>query len=85
VRATWEERRKKRRSESGMGGDGGDVQRIRKLNKGVEQWGMANWGVATRKSQMAVKQEPPRTPRSLAGIPHKIEGEPVKTISRGYV
>jgi hypothetical protein len=38
-------------------------------------------GVAIRKSQMPGKQEPPRTP--LAEIPHKEEGEPIETISRG--
>jgi hypothetical protein len=39
----------------------GDVQRVRKLNRGVEQWEMGN-GVATKKSQMLGKQVPPRTP-----------------------
>jgi hypothetical protein len=35
---TWEEvkrRRGKRQAGSGVGGDGGDVQRVRKLNRGV--------------------------------------------------
>jgi hypothetical protein len=35
---TWEEERRvrgKRRAESGIRGDGEDVQRIRKLNRGV--------------------------------------------------
>ena len=41
---------------SGMGGNGGDVQRVRKLNRGGEL------EAATRKSQMPGKQEPPRTP-----------------------
>jgi hypothetical protein len=40
-REEWEG---KRREESGMGGNGGDVQRVRKLNRGVYQWGMVNWG-----------------------------------------
>ena len=28
---------------SDIGGDGGDVQRVRKLNRGVWQWGIGNW------------------------------------------
>ena len=43
--------------------------------------------VATIKSQMPEKQEPPRTSwvlnMTLAEIPHKVGGEPVETISRG--
>jgi hypothetical protein len=46
----WEEHQRKRRrgmekrvAESGMGGDGGDVLRFRKLNKSVWQWGIGNW------------------------------------------
>ena len=29
---------------SGVGGDRGEVQRIRKLSGSVSQWGMGNWG-----------------------------------------
>jgi hypothetical protein len=38
VGGTWEEERRgkrKRRAESGMGRNGGDVQRVRKLNRDV--------------------------------------------------
>jgi hypothetical protein len=38
VGGTWEEERRvkgKRGAESGMGGNGGDVQRVRKLNRDV--------------------------------------------------
>ena len=31
-------------AESGMGGYGGDVQRDRKLNRSMQQWGMGNLG-----------------------------------------
>ena len=34
----------KRGAGSGVGGNGRDVQRVRKLNRGVYQWGMGNWG-----------------------------------------
>jgi hypothetical protein len=27
-----------------MGGDVGDAQMVRKLTRGVQQWGMGNWG-----------------------------------------
>ena len=39
--------------------------------------------IATRKSQMPGKLEPPRIQWELAEISHKGEGKPVKTISRG--
>jgi hypothetical protein len=32
-----------KRAGSGMGRDRGDVQRVRKLNRGVQQWGTGNW------------------------------------------
>jgi hypothetical protein len=47
VEGTWEEEKKgrgKRGVGSGMGRDGGDVQRVRKLNTVEQQWGMGNWG-----------------------------------------
>jgi hypothetical protein len=50
----------KREEESGMRGD---VQRFRKLNRGVQHCEMGNWVVATRNSQMPGKQEPPRSPQ----------------------
>ena len=28
---------------AGVGGDRGEVQRVRKLNRGVQQWEMGNW------------------------------------------
>jgi hypothetical protein len=43
-----------------MGGDGGDVQRVRKKNRGVKQWGMGDWG-NNQKVPDGEKQEPPRT------------------------
>jgi hypothetical protein len=39
--------------------------------------------VATKKSQMPGKQEPPRMVMTLAEIPTKGDREPVETISRG--
>jgi hypothetical protein len=33
---------KKRGAELGMGGEEGDVQRVRKLNRDVWQWGLGN-------------------------------------------
>jgi len=50
-----------RGTESGMEGDGGDVQRVREL---TEVYSNGGWevGIATRKPQMPRKQEPPRTP-----------------------
>jgi len=44
-------------AESGISRDGGNVQRVRKLNRGVWQWGMENWG-SNKKSEMPGKQEP---------------------------
>ena len=41
-RKEGEEREKGVRS--GMGGDAGDVQRVRKLNRGMQQWEIGNWG-----------------------------------------
>jgi hypothetical protein len=46
VGRTWEEKwrgRGIRWAESGMGGDKGDVQRVRKLNRAVYQWGIETW------------------------------------------
>ena len=43
---TWEEKKRgmgKRGAELAVVGDGGVVQRVKKLNKSVEQWGMRNW------------------------------------------
>lgn len=45
---------------SGKGGDGGEIERVGKLSRGVYQWVMVT-GVATRKSQMPGKQESLRT------------------------
>jgi hypothetical protein len=39
---TEEGERKKRGPGSGVGEYGGDLQRVRKLNRGVQQWGMRN-------------------------------------------
>jgi hypothetical protein len=47
---------------SGVGGDLEEIQNVRKLDRGVSQWDMGKWGLATRKSQMSGKQEPPRPP-----------------------
>jgi hypothetical protein len=48
VRSTWEEEKRervKRGEESGMGGVGGDIQRVRKLNKErYVAWEMGNGG-----------------------------------------
>jgi hypothetical protein len=43
---TWKKesrKRVKREAESYMRGDGGDVQRVRKLSSSVYQWKMGNW------------------------------------------
>jgi hypothetical protein len=60
VGGIWEEERRgrgKEGAESGIEGARGDVQRVRKLNRGDGEL-----EVATTKSQMRGKQEPPRTP-----------------------
>ena len=61
---TWEEERRGRGKgpESGVGGDWGDVQRIRKLNRGSV--GGGELGLATRKSQKPGKQKAIRTQRA---------------------
>ena len=44
---TLEEERRARRkggAGSGMRGDRDDIQRVKNLNRGVQQWGMGNWG-----------------------------------------
>jgi hypothetical protein len=48
---------------SDMGGDKNDIQRVRKLNRDVQQCGGWVLGVATRNSQMPGMQEAPRIPR----------------------
>ena len=45
-----------------MGGDGEDVQRGQEIEQRCVAMGDGELGVATRKSQMPRKQEPPRTP-----------------------
>jgi hypothetical protein len=44
-----------------MGGDGGDVM-VQEIEQRCVAIGDGELGVATRKSQMLEKQEPPRTP-----------------------
>jgi hypothetical protein len=44
-----------------MGGDGGEVQRVRNLKVHVLQWGKVR--LAARKSQMPGTQGVPRTPQ----------------------
>jgi hypothetical protein len=68
---------------SGMGEDRGEVQRTRKLKRGV-QWGMGNWG-SHRKVPKARKARDSQDPVgvTLAEIPNKGEREPVEIISRG--
>jgi hypothetical protein len=58
----------------GKGRDRREVQRVRSMY----QWGMGNWGVASRKFQMPEKQD---TPRTLAEIPNKGEVESVEAVS----
>jgi hypothetical protein len=64
VGENWEEEKKVGgREESGIGGDGGDVQRVWKLNREMCSNGVGGQlGIATRKSQMPGKQESPMTP-----------------------
>ena len=60
---TWEKEKRgmgKRRAESGMGGDRGDVEG-REFDQRCVGMGDGELEVATRKSQMPGKQEPPRT------------------------
>ena len=51
-----------RGAESGMGGDGEDVEG-QEIEQGSGAMGDGELGVAARKSQMPGKQEPPRTLR----------------------
>jgi hypothetical protein len=55
------------------------------MRKIVSNECLGELGIATRKYQMTRKQEPPstHTGMTLAEIQHKLEGEPVETISRG--
>jgi hypothetical protein len=39
-----EEKEEKGRAGLGMGGDWGDIQRVEKLNRGVQKWRMGNEG-----------------------------------------
>ena len=68
---------------SGMGEDRGEVQRVRKLKRGV-QWGMGNWG-SLLKVPNARKARDSQDPvgMTLAELPNKGEREPVEIISRG--
>ena len=38
-----EERKRKKGAGLGMEGDRGNIQRVKKLNRGVLQWMMGNW------------------------------------------
>ena len=49
-------------AESGMGGHGDDVQRGQETEQRCVSMGDGELGVATKKSQMSGRQEPPRTP-----------------------
>ena len=79
---SWEEER--RGAGSGVGGDRWDVQRVRKLNRGMQQWGVGTVG-----SQQKVLDARKATGSqvtmgmTLAETPNKGEREPVKTIWRG--
>ena len=59
---TEDREEKKKRDRIMYGRDGGDVQRVRKYERCVAM-GEVELEVATRKSQMPGKQEPPRTPQ----------------------
>ena len=74
----WKEEKRgkgKRGVESGIGRDGGDVQRVKNLNRCVQQWGIGEQGVATIKSQMPGKQERPRTPQGRHYLKYPIKGK----------
>ena len=72
----------KRGEESGMGGDGGDVQRVRKLNRRVYQWGTEGSNQKVPDARKARASQDP-TGMTLAEVPQKGEGKPAETISRG--
>ena len=52
------------------------------LCRGVQQWGMGNWGPDVPDTRKAKSSQDP-TRMTLAKIPNKGEREPVETISRG--
>ena len=49
--------RGKGEEESGMRGDWSDVERVRNLNRGVQQWEVGEMDVANRKFHIPGKQE----------------------------
>ena len=68
-----------------MGGDGGDVQRVRKLNREICSNGGWGTGCGNHKVPDARKARGSQDPRGmgLAEMSNRREGEPVETISRG--
>ena len=63
--------------------DEGVVQRVRKLNRGSNgRWGTGGSNQKVPDARKARASQDP-TGMTLAEIPHKGEGEPVETISRG--
>jgi hypothetical protein len=67
-----------------MGQDRREVQRVRKLNRNVQQWGMRNWGQPLESPRcQGSKRLPGPNEMTLAKISNKEEIEPVETTLSG--